>query len=184
MNFKQAAITVEKRLGLASSERLRVLSYCVQALIDLSRKLAVDRKMIFHVLTVKADISPSVDADGDGDGIVNLSDYTDAAPFIFLDLLQFGTIYDENNNKCSWITPTQARYALPFSTSGLQIWLVGKKLKVKGDYRERLYFEVPGCLDITKISKTLETKFIDKVCEMAAEIKGVNRPDYAQDGPK
>lgn len=184
MNFKQAAIIVENRLGLPSSERLRVLSYCVSALLELSRKLAGNRQTLPYVLTDRETVTAAIQASG-GDGFIDLAAMESAAPFLLLDVLRSGKIYLQGNNQpCSWISPVQSAYSFGFPTASPGIYLKGKKLFIQGVNAGTLAFELPAMLDITKITKTLENAFIDKAVEQAAEIKTMYAPDYAQDGAK
>lgn len=182
MNYREAAIIVEKRLGLSPSERLRILPYCVEAAIYLSRKLATEREFCAYVLTNPNTVTATVTAGPDND-YIDLQNLVNNSPNIFIDLLKYGNIYCDGI-KANWIGTAQSKYQTSFQPNSPQIWLTGYRLNALNLSGEMLSFEVPGLIDITAMPKVLEDRFIDKAVELAAEIKSVVRPDYAQDGQK
>lgn len=182
MNYREAAILVENRLGLPPSERLRILTHCVDAAIDLSRKLATEREFAAYVFTNPNSVTANLTAGSDSD-YVDLRNLVNNSPYIFLDLLKFGNIYCDGI-KANWIGTAQAKYQTSFQPGSPQLSLNGYFLNVLNCGSDVLSFEVPCLLDISTLPKPLETRFIDKAVELAAEIKSVVRPDYAQDGQK
>ena len=183
MTFKEAAILVEKRLGLPASERLRVLPYVVEALLYLSRKLARERDFLAYVLSNRTETTAAIVA-SDTNGYVELSDLMTGEPYILLDMLKLGKVYS-GGNKCVLIDETQAKYDVCFSQASTpQIWLTGTRLNIKGVTNGNLEFEVPCRLKLSDIPEILEDRLIDKAAELAAEIKSVIKPDYAEDGVK